>query len=150
ATNRSSPIRKEHVMNKAIVTLVVSVSAASASPLRADTIHVALCGNDAWTGASAVCAAPDGPKRTIQAAINAAVSGRDTVIVADGTYSGPGNRDISFNGRAITVRSENGPLACSIDCHASMVDPHRAFLFLNGETSASVVQGFSVLNGYAP
>jgi hypothetical protein len=31
------------------------------------------------------------------------------VIVADGTCTGTGNRDIDFGGKAITVRSQNGP-----------------------------------------
>ncbi|MHC4544424.1 MAG: hypothetical protein ACYSYL_07840, partial [Planctomycetota bacterium] len=43
--------------------------------------------------------------KTIQAAINAAANG-DTVIVADGVYTGDGNRDINFKGKAITVMSE--------------------------------------------
>src|SRR5262249_9018482 len=106
------------------------------------------CGNDAWTGANTVCAAPDGPKRTIQSAINAAVSGRDAVIVADGIYTGPGNRDLTFAGKAITVRSQNGADACTIDCHANATDPHRAFLFQSGETAASILQGFTLKNGY--
>ena len=46
---------------------------------------------------------------TIQAAINAAVSGVDVVIVAPGTYTGNGNRDLDFGGKVITVMSSNGP-----------------------------------------
>jgi hypothetical protein len=41
---------------------------------------------------------------TIQSAIDAAAIDGDTVIVAPGTYTGPGNRDIDFLGKAITVR----------------------------------------------
>jgi hypothetical protein len=52
---------------------------------------------------------------TIQAGIDAALDG-DTVLVADGTYTGPGNTDISISGKSITLRSENGPAACIIDC----------------------------------
>ena len=38
------------------------------------------CGDNAWTGTSSVCAAPNGPKATIQAAINVTSNG-DVVFV---------------------------------------------------------------------
>ena len=84
---------------------------------------------------------------TIQAGIDAAVDG-DTVLVADGTYSGPGNRDMDFGGKAITVQSENGPAACIIDIAADENDPHRAFHFCSGEPAESVVAGFTIQNGF--
>ncbi len=51
---------------------------------------------------------------TIQAAVNAALDG-DTVIVADGVYTGLGNRDITFGGKAITLKSANGPANTILD-----------------------------------
>ena len=91
----------------------------------------------------------DGPADfdNIQAAIDDANDG-DTVIVADGTYTGDGNRDIDFLGKAITVRSENGPENCIIDCNGSETEPHRGFYFHNGEGEDSVVQGLTIRNGY--
>jgi parallel beta-helix repeat protein/predicted outer membrane repeat protein len=82
---------------------------------------------------------------TIQAAINAAVTG-DTVIVASGTYIGVGNRDIDFKGKAITVRSEAGPESCIIDCNKL----GRGFYFHSNETVGSIVDGFTIINGYNP
>jgi len=43
---------------------------------------------------------------TIQAAIDAAVDGVDEVVVADDTYSGVGNYDLNFRGKAITVKRQ--------------------------------------------
>ena len=83
---------------------------------------------------------------TIQAAIAAAASG-DTVVVADGTYTGPGNRDLDFGGKLLIVRSEHGPAATIIDCQASVADLHRAFDFHSGETAASKVQGLTIRGG---
>ncbi|MBW8041296.1 MAG: hypothetical protein FVQ85_15005 [Planctomycetes bacterium] len=79
----------------------------------------------------------------IQAAINDANDG-DTVLVADGTYTGTGNRDIDFLGKAITLRSENGPQNCIINCQGS----GRGFYFHSGEDANSVLDGFTIINGY--
>ncbi len=84
---------------------------------------------------------------TIQAAIDDSNNG-DTVIVADGTYTGDGNRDIDFSGKSITVRSENGPNDCIIDCNATESDRHRGFYFHSGEDANSVLDGFTIKNGY--
>ena len=92
----------------------------------------------------------DGPAdfNTIQDAINDSNDG-DTIIVADGTYTGLGNRDIDFLGKAITVCSENGPESCIIDCDSSETEYHRGFYFHSGEDANSVLDGFTITNGYA-
>ena len=79
---------------------------------------------------------------TIQAGINAAQDG-DEVVVADGVYTGPGNRNVVFAGKAITLRSENGPTNCIIDCESL----GRGFIFYELETPATIVDGFTITNG---
>ncbi|GAJ03876.1 unnamed protein product, partial [marine sediment metagenome] len=73
-----------------------------------------------------------------------------TVRVADGTYTDRGNRDIDLLGRAITVRSETGPENCIIDCNGTQDEPHRGFYIHSTEDSNSVIDGFTITNGYAP
>jgi hypothetical protein len=80
---------------------------------------------------------------TIQAAINAA-DNNDIVIIADGTYTGAGNRDIHFLGRSITVKSANGPGSCVVDCNNAGI----GFYFDNNETPASVLDGIAIRNTY--
>lgn len=93
---------------------------------RADTLHV------------------PGQYATIQAAIDAAQPG-DEVVVADDTYTGPGNRNLDLGGKAITVRSASGdPSLCIIDCEGE----GRGFYFHSGETADSIVEGFTVRDGY--
>jgi len=77
---------------------------------------------------------------TIQAGIDAAKDG-DTVLVADGVYTGEGNHNLSFNGKAITVRSENGPDNCIIDCEREGWS--RGFYLQSCDTE-SVVKGFTI------
>ncbi len=84
---------------------------------------------------------------TIQAGIDTAVEG-DTVLIADGTYRGDGNRDISFAGKTITVTSVNGPETCIIDCEGNSSEPHRGFIFEGDETVDAVLQGVTITNGY--
>lgn len=79
---------------------------------------------------------------TIQAAIDAA-SGGDIVLVADGTYTGEGNKNLDFKGKAITVQSENGPESTIIDCENS----GRGFYFNSEEGPNSIVSGFTITNG---
>ena len=122
---------------------LLAVAGAAAMQAGADTFYVnGSCGDDAWTGTSSVCTEPNGPKMTIQAGIDASVDG-DTVIVADGTYRGVGNKNLDFGGRAISVLSENGPASCVIDCEGD----GRGFHFHNGETAAAVLGGFTIRNG---
>jgi parallel beta-helix repeat protein len=78
---------------------------------------------------------------TIQKAINRAWPG-GTVCVKDGVYTGTGNVNIDFKGRAITLKSENGPENCTIDCQSH----GRAFYFHNNEDNNSVVEGFKIIN----
>jgi len=90
---------------------------------------------------------------TIQAAINAA-NARAVLEVGPGTYTGPGNHDIEFEGKALTVRSANGPEETIIDC-APGSGPggpgsgvqHRGFYFHQAETADSVLRGFTIMNG---
>ena len=90
-----------------------------------------------------------GAVSTIQAGIDLASNG-DTVLVAKGTYSGPGNRDLDFGGKLITVLSVDGLDSTIIDCEGTELDPHRGFIFTNGENSSAIVDGFKIINGYAP
>ena len=86
---------------------------------------------------------------TIQSAIDPAVED-DTVLVADGTYTGDGNRDLDFGGKNLCVMSENGSSRTTIDCEGDSLDLHRGFDFYSGEDSTSVVQGFTITSGYVP
>ena len=76
---------------------------------------------------------------TIQAAIDSSVDG-DTILVADGTYK----ENIDFKGKAITIKSANGAATTIID--GSKID--YVVKFVTNESSSSVLDGFTVTNGY--
>jgi hypothetical protein len=110
-----------------LLALATSTTAAAASA-RSETLHV------------------PGDYATIQAAVDVAQAG-DTVLVADGIWTGTGNRDIDPYGASIVIRSENGPEHCVIDCQGSYSDPHRAFVIESGESRATVIDGFTIRRG---
>lgn len=79
---------------------------------------------------------------TVQAAINAAQTG-DTVLVAPGTYTGTALAlTVDFLGKAITVRSAQGPGVTTLTTPFG-----RVVTFASGEGAASVLEGFTINGG---
>ncbi len=80
---------------------------------------------------------------TIQSAIDVAEDG-DTVVIAPGAYTGGGNKNLDFGGKAITVTSTNPDdpfvvAATVIDCENS----GRGFYFHSGD----IVSGLTITGG---
>jgi hypothetical protein len=118
-------------MEKAFLFVAILVCAL-AYPVCADTVTVA---------------DPGGDYDNIQDAIDACEDGW-IVEVADGFWGGAKNRDLDFGGKRITVRSANGPESCTINCGGTSISPHRAFYFHSGEDANSIVEGFTIRDGY--
>ena len=74
---------------------------------------------------------------TIQAAIEAATTG-DTVLVDDGIHSADFSNRLFFNGKAITVRSVNGPRNCIITSSSN-----TSVYFGSTDKAGAVLQGFT-------
>ncbi|MBD3235865.1 MAG: hypothetical protein GF330_04105 [Candidatus Eisenbacteria bacterium] len=94
--------------------------------------------------------APDGSGDfpTIQAAIDAAADG-DTVELTDGLFTGEGNRDLDYAGKALLLLSQSGdPDACVIDCEGSAADPHRGVQFRNGEPQGAQLRDVTIRGGW--
>ena len=93
---------------------------------------------------------PDGSGdySTIQAAVDAASDG-DVIELGDGTFSGAGNWNVTFAGKAITIRSQAGnPENCIIDVEGipGNFTNERGFVFENGEGPGSVLQDVKIIN----
>ncbi len=88
-----------------------------------------------------------GDAPNIQAGIDSSIAG-DTVLVGAGTYTGTGNRDLSFNGKNIILLSEDGPAVTIIDCEGIISDQHRAIYLHNNEDSTATIEGFTIKNAY--
>jgi hypothetical protein len=85
----------------------------------------------------------------IQAAINAAAHG-DTVLLADGTFTGDGNRDIVVPAVGVRIFGESGDyMNCIIDCEGGPGEEHRGFHFTGDVgTGDPWVKDIAVINGY--
>jgi predicted outer membrane repeat protein len=89
---------------------------------------------------------PDGTGdfATIQEAVYASSDG-DIIELTDGHFTGDGNYNIDFDGKAITIRSQSdNPEACRIECSYH----GRGFSFNDREGPGSVLAGVSIVAGY--
>jgi hypothetical protein len=93
---------------------------------------------------------PDGSGdfSSIQEAIIGSVNG-DIIELTNGSYTGLGNRDIDFMGRAIILRSvSDDPEICIIDIQGTVgngINEH-GLIFENGEGPETIVRGITVTN----
>ncbi len=138
--------------------ILISIFFAAASVVVAGTLYVDDNGPDDPEPGNPLVSDPaeDGspahPYDAIQQAIDAAVND-DEVIILPGTYTGDGNRDIDFAGKAIVVTGSdpddpNTVAATVIDCQGTETEPHRGFYFHTNETETSVLKGLTITNGY--
>lgn len=86
-----------------------------------------------------------GDAPTLQAAADSARDG-DGIRLMNGVFTGAGNRNVRFHGKAVEVVSEAlVPKGCVIDCEGA----GRAFIFDEGEGPGTMVRGITVRNGSA-
>ncbi|MCP4546468.1 MAG: DUF5123 domain-containing protein [bacterium] len=85
----------------------------------------------------------------IQSALTAAEGG-DSVLLADGQFSGAGNRDLSYLGKDLYLGSVSGnPQACVIACDGSTGDPHRGVMFDSNEGDGAILEGITIQGGWS-
>lgn len=117
--------------------------------LRACVASFAICliAAPALAATYVVCPDGSGDFPTLQAAIDGAQDG-DVIELTDGTFAGPGNRDLRWLGETLTLRSQSGdPLRCVIDCGGSSSEYHFA-LDVYSAGAASVLSGITVTGSY--
>jgi parallel beta-helix repeat protein len=78
--------------------------------------------------------------KTIQRGIDLAGASGHMVLVADGTYTGDGNKNIDFNGKNVYLKSNGDANTCIIDCEYD----GRGFYLHSGETRESIIEGFTI------
>jgi hypothetical protein len=79
---------------------------------------------------------------TIQSALDAALDGQ-VVLLAAGTYTGEGNRDLDFHGKAVTLRGDAGAQGCIIDAQGQA----RGIVLSTGEPRATRIEDLTITGG---
>jgi len=79
----------------------------------------------------------------IQDAVDAASDG-DEIIVAPGTYTSTADEVVDMRGKEIWLHSSEGAEVTIIDGE----ETRRGILCENGETSNTIIEGFTITNGY--
>jgi hypothetical protein len=85
---------------------------------------------------------------TIEAAIGAAGDG-DVIELADGTFTGDGNRDLYLHNEVLTLRSQSGnPTQCVLDAEGGPGVTRRVFTF-QGTGPGFVIENLTIARGTA-
>lgn len=88
---------------------------------------------------------------TIQQAIDEAAD-FDTIILTRGIHTGPGNRDIDFFGKPLTLQSANPTdpdiVAATVIDANDPAGTHRGFYFHSAEDANSIISGLTITGGY--
>jgi hypothetical protein len=81
---------------------------------------------------------------TIQSAVDAAIDG-DEIVVAPGIYTSSGLHVVDMLGKAIVLRSSDGPERTIIDGGNTRIG-RRGIICQNGETVQTSIEGFTIRN----
>jgi formylglycine-generating enzyme required for sulfatase activity len=119
-------------------TAAAEVTTSFAVTQATQSLYVSISGSDSTgNGLQAT------PFATLQKAVDAAVDG-GSVLVLPGTYTGVGNRAVNLRGKKITLRSSEGASRTVLD-----LGRNQAFLAYGTESENTVIDGFTVINGYS-
>jgi hypothetical protein len=106
------------------------------------TVYVDTVGDDTYGNGTRL-----NPYKTIQRGLDSASNG-DKIVVMPGTYTGDGNRNITFKGKAVTLQSVDPDSVKYIKTTIIDAQGHGVIVrFVNDEGSATVFAGFSLKLG---
>ena len=93
----------------------------------------------AWAGGTG---SSSWPFQNIQDALDAAEP-YDIIQVSAGVYQGERNRNLSYGGKPVLLRSAGGAAGCVVDAGGQ----GRGFVLMSGEDARTIVRGFQIRNG---
>jgi len=124
------------------ITVNVAVEMTLSGGVLRDNSVVCIGINPVTPGVYQVNADGSGDFATIQAGLDAVPAGSE-IVLAGGTYSGPGNRGLDFQGKDIVLRSESDDF---LQCIINGGGTHPGAVFHSGESGACLVSGIGFFN----